>query len=520
MLQQSFARSTSNQSIFAQNLDEKSFYMALSVTDENAGRPNDKCVDSSFIAWIRKYFDQQAGSVTLSTQITGPSDTNPIPVPLFQISKDEATSNCLTQVLNQTITPYYLVDRAHPFKIQGTIRTQKKANVAIGQSILSIAKDLLSFSSANAGLTKLVANAAFTSAADTLDKSLSVNWSPTDQQEYGFEISPWPSDGNWATHKDQAEFRVAGLIATSMGVNTTPADEPAIILKPVYQTSMLGSGRGHYLAAYQIMDQKLVTADGGTLDTILKTGIQGFTTDNALSITDPTQLDRFCNTMHTLFDQFLTEDDTLAAMYAVLKTRTQFMELATLRNAPNCLDAGVTTRLATLNASFTIDDLSRIQTSNRSKHVGYRTTQIAKVLSALTQVNLVGLLDNPDTFRLYVDSALQNALPAPGGMSGAYTGQKAIDALVQLGRFRIACGQASPQQSIATIAMMGLNKTTNQSVGMVVTTSNGDPPSNEDVQAPPTEVVKVSSVSFYPVATIQNLMAGLSSWPDATCPLQ
>src|ERR1035438_4671364 len=51
-----FLLSSSSQSQYAKDLDERTFYVQLHVTNLRPDLKDTKCVDTSFISWVRKFF--------------------------------------------------------------------------------------------------------------------------------------------------------------------------------------------------------------------------------------------------------------------------------------------------------------------------------------------------------------------------------------------------------------------------------------------------------------------------------
>jgi hypothetical protein len=518
-----FEQASSAQSQYGKGKGGNTFYMALEVTSNRPDIRQDKCVDAGFFAWIRKFFTAQAAQITLTASITGPGETpgDAKTVPLFQISHDEKTSppSCFTELIpNRIITQYYLADALHPFRVDAEIRTQRAANVSGGQSLLSEASESLSFTGYNGTLANLSAAQLITGAAKRLDSSLATNWSQTRQEKYHFDISAWPDNGDWDHHVDQARFAVANLIATSTGIHVQATLIPALTIRPSFRLSMFGDGPGAYDLPDRVMVQKLVSANMGDLSSILRNGIKGFTTDQAMSISEPSAMESFCKQMRGLFPVFLTDDDALAARYAVLKSTTNFMRVAKLQQSTNCIEPDEVKRLFLLSSAYVVDDLNRIAGGDRSGFVSHRISALARPLSVGSKEDLLQVIDDVAKFRVDVSAEARSIFPArkDGKAWGGIVGQSAVDQLVEAGGFRLGCGHAATGQILRNIAAVAMDKRTNKSAAVFIEFANPDPDPSAD---PAQEKPKIKRLSFYLVSQLQDVLT-LPGWPDESCPLR
>lgn len=334
-----FKLDSSSQSSYVKSLDEATFYYQLNIQNLRQDLDGQKCVDKSFMSWIRKFFKKEAKTILLTASVTMP-DTTKQQIPLFQISMDEQSSppQCLTKILtSEPLTPFYVGRKAN-FLLEVTAKTQENATINVASTTVSAASDLLSLTGGSAWLMKNVATSqnAIANAVNKIDTSLSNNWSGTAQTNYQFALSPWPSDGDWSNHKDLAEFAAGSLVATSGGIRVDPSLLPTLNIGLQYRTSLFGDGPGHYLSEPQILSSHLASNAGDTLENILKIGVGGFTTDQALSISDAKALSKFCRSMEKTFSNFLSKDDELAARHAVLVEDTAYYQSAVLHGADGC----------------------------------------------------------------------------------------------------------------------------------------------------------------------------------------
>jgi hypothetical protein len=270
------------------------------------------------------------------------------------------------------------------------------------------------------------------------------------------------------------------------------------------------------------VDQKLVTANLGDLLTILRNGVNGFTTDQAKSITDPGAMRTFCSQMRTLFAQFLTDDDALAARYAILRSATNYLTSATLRQAENCIDssAGEKDTLTKLSATFVIGDIGRTNAALRDAFVDHRAKAIAVPLSQNSKDGLTQIMADAATFQFEAAPDSQAAFPVrtDGKLWGGLKGPAAIAQLTEAGGFRLACAKAPSGQSASVIAAVVQNKKTANSTGAFIQFGNADPPVGATDADAAAEAVKLVAISFYPINTIK-LLLQMPDWPAADCPL-
>jgi hypothetical protein len=518
-----FEQTSSPQAQYAKGKEGNSFYMALEVISSRPDLGQDKCVDNGFITWIRRFFSQEAAQITLTASITGPGETanDAQTIPLFQTSKDETSSppSCFTEVTpNRIITQFYLVDETHPFKFDAEVKTQRSAKVTGTQTLLTEAKGLLDLAGANAALIKIAAADLVSSAAKTIDMSLAANWSQSRQEKYHFDISAWPDNDDWSHHLDQANFAVANIIATSTGIKVKPTLIPTLTIRPHYQLSMFGRGSGDYYSADKVMVQKLASAKLGDLSTILRNGIKGFTTDQAMSISEPSAMGQFCTQMRGLFSTFLTDDDALAARYAVLKMTTNFMRVAKLQETDNCMEPGERKRLLVLSSSYVVDNPKVIVERSRDSFVKRRISTLAVPLSVGSKGGLLQIIDDVTKFKIDVATDVQGIFPdrTDGKMWGDVVGQPALDQLIEAGGFRLGCAHAVRGETLKNIIAIVMNKKTNKNAGVFVEFVNPDPAPNDD---PNQEKPRIKRLSFYPVSQLQDLL-DLPDWPEDDCPIK
>ena len=523
---QAFTRAKSTQWQYGresqtENKRGKSFYMALGVTNVNPnfGKDQKKCVDDGFIAWLRKWFSKQASHSTLVVSITGPGDNRAKKIPLFEISKSEITSppTCVSDMApTRVITQYYLAEPLYPFIIDAEILVAKETEVSVTHEILATASDLLKYTGGSAQLTTLVADSAVKSAASKIDNSLAANWSSSDQTKYHFDIAAWPQNNDWNSYVDQAKFAVPIPVASSMGIEINQVLTPVLTIEPVYLLSLFGGGPGKYYSSNEIMNIELVTADGRDLVKILLDGIEGFSIDNSMSLQESKEMNVFCTKMQDLFAAFLTEDDALAARYAVLDTRTNFNEVLKLQQATKCLSSDDRNRLLKLNTKFVVEDLVSRQ-DDRYKYVDYRIRKLAKPLINNSKDALTRMIDDMPTFAVALKRVAQDVLPCrEGGKPWEdLTGQAALDQLVEAGGFDVGCGQAKTGQILKNIVAVARNRKTEGVAALLITFTNPDPTPDAD---PKQENPKIKKLSFYPIEEAQELI-GLPNWPETDCPL-
>jgi hypothetical protein len=519
-----FLLSSSSQSQYAKDLDERTFYVQLHVTNLRPDLKDTKCVDTSFISWVRKFFSKSAKTITIVTTITGP-DGSPQKIPLFQISKDEQSKppQCLTDVLtSEPITGLYVAVRGGNFHLDVQALTQQNVTITAASTTVAAASDLLSFTGGSAWLLKNVATsqAALGQAISKVDASLSNNWSSTSQQVFHFDLNPWPADGDWEHHLDEAEFAVGSLVASAGGVTVDTNILPSVRLDLQYTTSVFGGGLGHYDNEDEILATHLTFKDSNALGDIFKLGVSGFTTDQALAISDPTAMTAFCNSMRANFPNFLTTDDALAARHAVLLRRTVFYNSTKLRSALGCESPDEVARLKLLSSSFQFpDELARLTNDNRTAFVKNRGgVLITPALLSGTKDKLSAILSDPNKFTLLVSSDIAaSVFPSPetGKTWGGVSGGPALDELVSAGPFRTGCWAALPNQNLRNLVGMALNKKTGNSSAILVEFDTDYPGPGAD---PVKDTGKVTKLTFLSVDTVQSI-ANLPNWPESTCPL-
>ncbi len=519
VLQDSFSSGRSARAEYAKGRDAQTFYVALRVTNESGGLNGSKCVDSGFISWVRKFFYKESRRTALTVSVVGPGETSTSArtIPLFEVSRDEKNPpTCLSDIQTDIqITPFYVADQNSSFTIQSQMVSSKNVDATGAASIVSSATDLLSYAkgSPSAVLTAMVEKGALTSAAAKVDASIQANASEASTEKYTFSLAPWPVSGDWSLQQDQKIFAVKPIIAKSTGIAVDATAVPAIRIELVYQESLLGGGAGKYLPAGKILLVPLVNKDNGNLDSILSEGIEGVKTNQAMAIVDPGAMQSFCRNLHLTLDKFLTNDDSLAARYAVLSSATTLFTAPALSDSINgCFSEAELSRLSVLNAAFKVKD-PRADFGNRTRAVQAKTSFLVKALASPSQAAL-GLPNVSDLANFQVDMpvSIPGLLPTDSHES-RLKGEEAIAFLKGSGGFRVACAQSLPLQSTANIALMAQNRSTNKSVAVYVQFGSGDTKGGASATS-----TSVRRISFYPVEVLQQLLS-LPNWPDPdTCP--
>lgn len=520
-LTEAFVLDTSAQARYAQNLDEATFYVQLAADNLRSDLTGTKCVDQSFLSWIRKFFKQDAKSISLVATVRMPDATTQ-KIPLFQVSMDEKAKppQCLTSILtSEPITPIFVGRQGSSFKLDVQALTQSNVTLTPAATTVAAASDLLSMTGGSAWLLKNVATTqtAVSNAVSKIDSSLSSNWSSTNQTDYQFAIGPWPSDGNWSAHQDLAKFAAGSLVAKAGGVNVDTNLLPTLTIGLQYRTSVFGTGPGHYVPEDQILSTRLASNQGDSLVNILKLGIGGFTTDKAVAISDATAMTTFCNGMRQNFANFLTVNDALAARHAVLLDATGFYQSSILRNAPGCESDSEVAQLKTLSNSFTFPpDIARETAANRSNFVRARGSLITTALLAATGDKIQNLVADQSKFALLISGDVKTVFPnITEGQSVGGIGASAIAQLAGAGPFRTGCWAAIPAQSLRNIVGMALNKKTGNSAAILIEFDSNFPGAGTN---PSKDAPKVTKISFMPVSIVQTL-TGLPDWPSDSCPL-
>lgn len=517
-----FTLDSSPHAQYAKSLDEATFYTQLQVSNLRQDLGGKKCVDSSFFTWVRKFFKTDAKSISLIASITMPDNTLQ-KIPLFQISIDEHAKppQCLTSILtSESITPIFVARRGNTFRLDVQAKTQQNVTLDPAATVVGAATQLLSMTGGSAWLLKNVATTqtAVASAVSKIDTSLSNNWSSTNQVDYQFELSPWPADDDWTTHQDEANFAVGSLVSKASGVAVNEALLPTLTIGLRYTTSVFGGGIGHYVPEDQVLSTHLASSAGDSLINILKLGIGGFTTDQALSISDAAAMTRFCNSMRSNFANYLTTDDSLVARHAVLLDATAFYQSAILRKAPGCESESEVARLQALGSVFVFPaDLQRKAAANRSNFVKTRGTLVRSALFAPTVDKITTITADSSKFALLVSADVKTLFPnLVEGQPIGGTGPTAIAQLAGSGGFRCGCWAALPAQNLRNMVGMVLNNKTNNNAAVLVEFDSDFPGSQSD---PSKDAAKVTKISFLPIAVTQALTS-LSNWPDESCPLK
>jgi len=280
---------------------------------------------------------------------------------------------------------------------------------------------------------------------------------------------------------------------------------------------LFGGGAGHYLTEAQILSSHLASNAGDTLGNILKLGIGGFTTDQALAITDAATMTRFCRSMQQTFSNFLTIDDELAARHAVLREDTSYFGSAVLYGADGCESESDAAKLKTLSESFSFPgDLSRLNATVRNNFVTQRGSLVTKALLAGTSDAVTAMVSDPNKIILSASPDTYDLFPnVAQGQSPNGTGTSAISTLANAGSFRSGCWSALPTQNLRNMVGAVLNKKTGNSSGLLIEFDSDFPGPNSD---PSTDKPKVTKLTFLPVATIQAI-GTIPNWPDPSCPL-
>jgi len=520
-LSAAFTMSSSAQAGYAQNLEEATFYYQLNIQNLRQDLNGENCVDKSFLSWIRKFFKSDAKSISLAASVTMP-DTTKQQIPLFQVSMDEQSSppQCLTTVLtSEPLTPFFVARRGGVFTLDVTAKTQQNVTISAASTTVSAASDLLSLTGGSAWLMKNVATtqSAVASAVNKIDTSLSNNWSSTAQTDYDFALSPWPSDGDWSHHQDLAKFTVGSLIASAGGISVNASLLPTLNIGLQYRTSLFGGGAGHYLPEAQILSSHLASNAGDTLENILKLGVGGFTTDQALAISDATTMSRFCHSMQQTFSNFLTTDDEKAARHAVLLEDTNYYQSTVLNDADGCESDSDVARLKELGTGFSFPDLAKKKWDiDRSHFVQQRGSLLTTALSAGSSDKISAIVADPTKFALAVSSdAVDMFSNSVQNQSLNGVGTAAITTLAGAGPFRSGCWSALPGQSLRNMVGAVLNKKTGNSSAILVEFDSDFPGPDSDPSADKPKVTKLTFLS----AEVVQAIGTVPNWPDPSCPL-
>jgi hypothetical protein len=524
-LSKAFFPSASPQATSARNREEATFYVQLQAVNLRPNLQGKKCIDQSFLAWIRKFFNKEAKSITLVATITGPDETanEARKIPLFEIDKDETKNPplCLTDIVaSEPITSLYVARRTADFHLDVQALTKQVANVTAAQTTVSAAADLLSLTGGSSWLLKNVAKsqAEVTNAVRKVDNSLGANWSQTSQETYHFDMNAWPIDDDWDHHFDRADFAVGSLVPTAGGITVDQNRLPTLRISLRFVNSVFGGGPGHYISEDDILATHLTSKTGDALGDVFKLGVSGFTTDQAIAITDPNAMANFCNSMRQNFPNFLTTDDALAARHAVLLRRTNFYNLAKLKTAIGCETPKDIERLKKLNSAFEFPDLDRPSGENRSAFVKKRGEDlVSTALIANSKDKLTAIMADPKTFTFFVSNDVRTVFPEPsdGKTWGGATGTDAINQLIEAGGFRSGCWQALPTQNLRNLVGMALSKRTGNSAAILVEFDADYPGPGAETTA---DLGKVRKISFFSVAAIHAL-TDLPDWPSSSCPL-
>ena len=522
---QAFALSASPQATYARDREENAFYVQLNVTNLRTDLSGTRCVDPSFLTWIRRMFKKDTKTITLVATITGPQEgsANAKKVPLFEISYDDSKKppTCLTDVVtSQAITLRYVATRIGAFHLDVQALTQQTANFSVASSVVATASSLLSFGAGSAWLISNMGkyNSQLNAATQAVDSSLSANWSQADQKTFHFDLNPWPTNGDWSRHLDTATFAVGNLVPAGARVVVDQTLLPTLAISLIYVDSIFGGGPGHYKDEDAILASKVTGPNMDTLDSVFALGLPGFSTAQALAIADSAAIGAFCTAMRTNFPNFLSSDDSLAAMHSVLLRRTNYYNSSSLHEAPQCLNAKELARLASLSSVFTIPLTDRLSFKDRSAFVTNRGSRlISPALAGVNKDLLTKILSDPATFIFAVSSEVSGLFPpsVDGKPWGGLVGDAAVDQLITAGGIRTACWQAIPNQNLRNMVGMALGKSTGKSAALFVEFDsdyrgggNGAPDNG-----------KVVKITFLPVSAIQGLV-NLSSWPDDSCPLK
>jgi hypothetical protein len=511
---------------FAKSLSPHHFYMALEVKDLTPHAPT-TCSDTSVLSWLRKIVKKDAVNVALTASVTDPAGDMPTSIPIYSASKDETASPaaCATNILDKLITPYYLTDAAHPFQVTVSVKAANTTNVTASAEAVTVASTVLTYTGANGNLIKELGGAPITAITSAIDGSLSKNYSATSTDSYSFSIDAYPDSAgavpqqsDWDAHKDAAEFGAPALQTSAWGVQIGADDRPTVLIYPTYLASMFGNGTaGQYPAPEDLMAQTLLPAGQGSLHDLLALGTSGVSTATSQSISDPTQMDGFCRSTRQLFAKFLTDDDLLAAQYAVLKFDTNYFTVAALRAAPNCLSDPDRARLLVLSPGYTLPVITPAIAANRDGLVLARTTAVAHaLLNAGAPGALTAVISDPSHFQLVVTPELANAFPTPTeGKTWGGIGDDAVAQLSQLGILRVGCGVVTTNQTAKVIAGIALMRTNGIAVAIMMTFTNDDPAVGAADAAAPA----LASVKFYPLQTAKDFMGPLTTFPAASCAL-
>jgi hypothetical protein len=516
-IKKAFAFERSASAEYAKNKDGGDFYVSLRVQNLRPIAP-DKCLDKSFVAWVRKFFYQDAKRIALVLKVKGPDDieSDVRTVPLFETSQDEKTSSCLTDIQTERdITNKYVADRAKPFDIAATIETDSDPAVSGAQTTLAAANTILSYVAGSASLTKVVAGSALADAAHKVDDSLRDNFKHKSRQRVQFSLSPWPqgTGNDWSNHNDRAVFSVGDLSSTATGIVSDNTGQPNVAISLNYDISLFGGGPGHYFSADRILAQRVATANQADLNSILKNGIGGFTSNQGKAITTAEAITSFCSELRSGLTKYFTDDDALAARYAVLKMSTTYMVSETLQRAPGCFEETDAARLLQLNAAYTMPDLARTDRTNRQAFVDTRVRRVAKALAARTRDALAATTDTPDAFTVDV-SMVRKSMPvrSDGKPWDTAKGNDAFDMLISAGRLRLGCAVAIPNQNLAIIPAVVLIDRTHKPVGALLEFGSGVPDGGTEAKT------DLRSITLLPLGVVQRLYA-LPPWTEDTCQL-
>jgi hypothetical protein len=521
-LAKAFELRVSPQLDYAKDRVERTFYVQLQVNNLRPNLKDRTCVHSGFLSWVRKFFRRDAKTITLVATVTGP-DRTVQKVPLFEISKDEGTPpQCITDVLTGAdITPLYVASRGGNFRLDVQALTKQAVTISAAKTTVAAGASLLSFTGGSAWLLQNVATsqAAVRTAADAVDASLSGTWSQSDQETYRFDLNSWPANEDWDRHVDEAVFSVGSLAAAAGGIRVDPTLLPTVSISLHYVPSVFGGPR-HYLSEDDILATNLTVKGGNPLGDLFKLGVSGFTTDQAMTITEPNAMRLFCSSMRSNFANFLTTSDALAARHAVLLRRTNFYDFAKLRETAGCESQREVEQLKKLNANFEFPaDIGRTDSQNRSEFVQKRGKgMLSPALRGGSKDTLTRVLADPAKFTLLISSDVRAVFPdvADGRTWGDVTGTLAIDQLIQAGRFRTGCWNALPNQNLRNMVGVAVNEKTGQSAAITVEFDADYPGPGSN---PSSDKGKVTKISFRSIEAIQSV-ANLSGWPDESCELK
>ena len=426
---------------FAQeNRDPQSYYVRLRSTPLlNA---QDQCARrSGFFAFLQRTIGiNEAGAITLVARVTLSGEELSLPYSLFEFAMNEA--DCNTDMVDRSITPYYIVTPNQSFDLDISILTSQAVNVSVVERLKAIS-DALSLLNDGIG-TLLTFFESDTLNAQDVDNALSQDW--TQRTSYRTSINTRPPDGtDWDAHND--------AIIISAPIDSAQDELTALIrIYPEYRKSFFAD-EGLYMNSAGIRVHRVGAENGHTLTTLLSArAYGGVRLDHFWKIADPNILSRFCVELRTDLAKHFSRDDQLAALYAVLEGYTPFMWSEPLRQS-HCLVERDKERLLQMSDEFKVPDITRETNEDRTPIVQDRMLPITTALRHQDRVSFESLLEDIDNFSLRVVD--QQTFPNQYGWKDELSGRPAVDQLMSIS-IRSGCYNAFGSQNLNSIAMVVL----------------------------------------------------------------